>query len=84
MRCLTLNCYITGFRTFELVTLYAHIVPKMALKVGAGVLSYDPYSQDVLGGCTHLLTALLCPLLELFLQFFDVGISGMEGRLDQV
>lgn len=32
--------------------MYYKLVPKLALKVGAGALTYDPYKQDALHGST--------------------------------
>lgn len=39
-----------GFRTFDLVSMYYKLIPKLAIKVGAGALTYDPYKQDALHG----------------------------------
>lgn len=41
---------VGGFKTFDLVSMYYKLVPKLALKVGAGALTYDPYKQDALHG----------------------------------
>jgi len=41
---------VGGFTTFDLFSLHYRLLPKMALKVGAGALTYDPYKQDALHG----------------------------------
>jgi len=72
-----------GFTTFDLFSLHYRLLPKMALKVGAGALTYDPYKQDALHGSTLLFFA---HILFICSQSYPPALpdSRVDGGMAQV